>query len=733
MLRKIAFPVMLLLSLVLLTEAGYAASSAGVLFLRIGAGVRAAGMGEAFVAVANDATATHWNPAGLGQYPLFDSWTAVPVPSGRRIDDAVCVRNISLSEGSPTYDAWLLSEGRLLRYSAGRWEENIELPPEVTKVTNIATSGDELWIVTDRGLFRGEKLIWKPIVPPTDQGWEVEKINDLHLVSGTRIYLATDDGVKVYDGQQWSRYGTEFGLPSNVVRLVYFANARLGWAVTDAGLARFDGESFDEAAAVSTLIGQTIPDVARKFIGSDDEVRVTEAARIIREINNLDTDEIAPGSTIRVPFRLAFEAEITVITRDAKDRLWVGTEQGLKLYDGQKWQSFGYRPYTPPEPIQLTVMAEQYLGNNAKPERVAAFAEWTARYNGLVVEEPVAAGRTIYLYSGPAGAPITSLMSLGTSVYMGTPYGFLLYDDGSWSRIYHEGLDYAEGVAVDLAGRDPCFFAPDRIVWHERAHSQASAMFVKWLPNLAPDMYYAYATLATYARGFGTIGFNAKVLSYGKVDRTESTPDVTDSFWPVDFSLGLSYGTRLSANVSAGLTAKFIYSSLSPLGAGAELGEGNATAFGLDAGLLYNTPFKRLTLGAAITNIGPDVTYIDADQSDPLPRNLAVGFAYKLIDAPFNRLTLATDLNKEVIDWSENSSTELKQIVYNVGLEYWYADAVALRVGYIYDQDGDIKTPTVGGGLVVKGMIIDLAYIPSVREDQVMANILRVSFTGIWN
>ncbi|MCJ7498524.1 MAG: hypothetical protein MUO78_10410, partial [candidate division Zixibacteria bacterium] len=33
-----------------------------VLFLRIAAGARAAGMGESFVAIADDATATHWNP-----------------------------------------------------------------------------------------------------------------------------------------------------------------------------------------------------------------------------------------------------------------------------------------------------------------------------------------------------------------------------------------------------------------------------------------------------------------------------------------------------------------------------------------------------------------------------------------------------------------------------------------------------------------------------------------------
>jgi hypothetical protein len=36
-------------------------------FLKMGAGARAAAMGESFVAIANDATATYWNPAGVAR------------------------------------------------------------------------------------------------------------------------------------------------------------------------------------------------------------------------------------------------------------------------------------------------------------------------------------------------------------------------------------------------------------------------------------------------------------------------------------------------------------------------------------------------------------------------------------------------------------------------------------------------------------------------------------------
>ena len=44
----------------------FAQSEAGAIFLLIAPGARAGGMGEAQVAVADDAYASYWNPAGLG-------------------------------------------------------------------------------------------------------------------------------------------------------------------------------------------------------------------------------------------------------------------------------------------------------------------------------------------------------------------------------------------------------------------------------------------------------------------------------------------------------------------------------------------------------------------------------------------------------------------------------------------------------------------------------------------
>ena len=55
-------------------------------------------------------------------------------------------------------------------------------------------------------------------------------------------------------------------------------------------------------------------------------------------------------------------------------------------------------------------------------------------------------------------------------------------------------------------------------------------------------------------------------------------------------------------------------------------------------------------------------------------------------------------------------NTEFVESVYNIGLEYWYSENFAVRAGYIHDQEGDIKVPTMGAGLRFGGYGFDFGY-----------------------
>jgi len=54
-----------LLACALVPRSSFAVGKTGAQFLKIGVGAKARAMGQAFVALADDATATYWNPAGL--------------------------------------------------------------------------------------------------------------------------------------------------------------------------------------------------------------------------------------------------------------------------------------------------------------------------------------------------------------------------------------------------------------------------------------------------------------------------------------------------------------------------------------------------------------------------------------------------------------------------------------------------------------------------------------------
>ncbi len=53
---------------------------------------------------------------------------------------------------------------------------------------------------------------------------------------------------------------------------------------------------------------------------------------------------------------------------------------------------------------------------------------------------------------------------------------------------------------------------------------------------------------------------------------------------------------------------------------------------------------------------------------------------------------------------------ELEEMVYNMGMEYWYTDAFALRAGYIYDFEGKIFNPTFGAGIRLLQYGFDFGY-----------------------
>jgi hypothetical protein len=239
-------------------------------------------------------------------------------------------------------------------------------------------------------------------------------------------------------------------------------------------------------------------------------------------------------------------------------------------------------------------------------------------------------------------------------------------------------------------------------------------------------MYYGFFSVVRSYDGLGTLGGSITFISYGTINRRDATGADLGNFDSFDITFASSYGTSLTKKMKFGLSAKLIYSYLTEQGTALEKGKGTATGFALDFGFLYQMN-SRLNLGLAVTNLGPDISYIDAAQSDPLPRNLALGFSYKLINRDYYHLLFTTEVNKSLVGVDDGFGEEFKQLVINGGGEFMYANIFAIRAGYIYDEEGDIKTITLGFGLrPLTNFKFDFAYIPSGTEAP-LANTLRIS------
>jgi len=245
-------------------------------------------------------------------------------------------------------------------------------------------------------------------------------------------------------------------------------------------------------------------------------------------------------------------------------------------------------------------------------------------------------------------------------------------------------------------------------------------MHSKWFPQFADDMYYEFLSYSHYVEGWGGFGGHLIYLTYGKIPYTdEFSPEVRFWFDSYEISAALSFGTEVTERMCMGVNMKGIYSNLGP-GQNVEKGDGKAMSYAVDLAFLYKDLLPKLKLGGMVQNLGPNIMYIDADQSSPLPRNLKLGLAYQLLDTQYNHILLTSELNASLVE---------EEFRGNAGFEYWYSTILALRAGYIYDDYGKIKTPTFGAGLQYSRYRFDFGYIPE-KEGHPLADTMRFSLSA---
>jgi hypothetical protein len=239
-------------------------------------------------------------------------------------------------------------------------------------------------------------------------------------------------------------------------------------------------------------------------------------------------------------------------------------------------------------------------------------------------------------------------------------------------------------------------------------------MYSKLAAGLADDVSLNWIGFGTHLEGWGMLGVSFTYLNQGEQTATEEeTGTVLGTFNSYQWSLGLTYGAKLTDKLGLGVGVKYFRDELAPDEFTKDNASGSGSTWAVDLGVNYRL-LEPLAIGAAVTNLGPDITFVDADQSDPMPRNVRLGAAYDPIRTPITSVTLIGDYLISLVPDDETK-------VLGIGAEWGYLESLFVRAGYKDDPEGKIQAWTAGGGVdlqrwIGRSMSFDYANVPQAED-----------------
>jgi len=256
---------------------------------------------------------------------------------------------------------------------------------------------------------------------------------------------------------------------------------------------------------------------------------------------------------------------------------------------------------------------------------------------------------------------------------------------------------------------------------------QIGLQHANWLPGLYPGMYYEYLTMLFPVGEDLNLDFAVTYLTTGE---TETGEEGMEPWTTYDVAFKVGGCLQLSDNFGVGIGMKYIYSFLAPESVlewlsritQTSVSGGTGQAWAVDLSLLYiwndfiNANLfgmkwlRTLRIGAALQNFGPDISYVENGESDPLPRTLRLGLSFGLLEEESHKLNLNLDLIKILIGVEYTKFKEIWEDSWKAGgLEYTISNLFSLRLGYFSDRVGQRSGPTFGAGFQYNKFHFDLS------------------------
>jgi len=319
------------------------------------------------------------------------------------------------------------------------------------------------------------------------------------------------------------------------------------------------------------------------------------------------------------------------------------------------------------------------------------------------------------------------------SVYAGTARTaaeFLFLDGGTRAAGMADAFSAVSGDVIS-AFWNPAGLATITERQATIAYSNSFAMF----GDAAEGMYYGLMAFAMPVGDLGVFGTSIQLCDLGSTTVTQASPNggpqiIGEENIGLNWAWSLSYADNITENLLAGVNAKLIREALldeSDIAYAADLGIQYALPIDLNIDFMSSTP---IIIGVVVQNFGTAIQMKDANQSEPLPRNLKLGLAFKLLDTPEHRFQLVTDYTS-YIDKLRETEEDKEEPLFDpvragvgmyafrpdnskrgIGLEYWYANMLGIRVGYKYEPDKPGSRITMGFSIRYSNYEIDYARVP---------------------
>lgn len=286
--------------------------------------------------------------------------------------------------------------------------------------------------------------------------------------------------------------------------------------------------------------------------------------------------------------------------------------------------------------------------------------------------------------------------------------------------------------------------------------------YTPWLRRLVNDMSVNYLTGYKRLSKQEVVYGSFKYFDLGGMTFRDDQGNVTRDVNPYELALTFGYARMLSKRIGASLGAKWIHSNLTgsvSVSQGGQLIETQAgNTIATDIGFFYQNPDIKisgkpanLNIGATITDLGGKITYTTPENAQFIPTTLRLGSALNTNIDLYNKIGISLEFSKLLVPTPNADGTtdskgnmftsfadapggfkeEMQEVMIALGAEYVYANTLAVRGGYFYENPnkGSRRYFTLGVGLMYKDFGFDFAYLIPTDQGNPLQNTIRFTLT----